>query len=304
MRERDVAAASDEAFGYSDDFGPDDDDADDAPLPPAFDSQLYLQAAWLVAFDTDCWSPVFLWSNKTDPIAKAEGCLSPHVAVALHQACERIQKFKDWKNYTKTEPYYNLVQKVPKLNGADKGGREFFLKMPDVFMEAFEACFFKQFPEWRSHTHIHCPLATAQPDLAVAMAIYINGALEAGDRDYNRTFEDKIVELPEILRIYDDVTTISVRKFMWFVTDSVDTKEIGSNDFIVRNSSSIETMAYEKQPANDIGDDAFCWDCLLAQKYCASISSDVKFRNNPIRPVAQNRHACRHPTWLDRHSVE
>jgi hypothetical protein len=111
------------------------------------------------------------WVKRHDPVfgAGSYGHISRLIPEHLFLMHKQFERLKDggWKNDDSFSGFIDAVEGVSEMGEVGKAGKEFFQKLPTVFLDKFEATFKEYTKKWRDHKTLPIVIA-GQPRIARA----------------------------------------------------------------------------------------------------------------------------------------
>jgi hypothetical protein len=146
----------------------------------------YTSLQWIVAFGDSFFDAHMDWVKRSDPVFGAGSYghiprLIPEHLFLMHKEFEQL-KDDGWRSFSEFGGYLRAVDGVAEMGDVSKGGREYFDKMPPVFLEKFEDTFAEHTKKWRSHGTLPVIIA-GHPQIARAFIRWLLGSENDIDAD-------------------------------------------------------------------------------------------------------------------------
>jgi hypothetical protein len=131
----------------------------------------YTSLKWIVAFGDAFFDANMEWVKRHDPVfgAGSYGHISwlvPEHLFVMHKQIESL-KNDGWKSVPEFAGFNRAVEGVNCMGAVNKGGKEFFERLPNLFFEQFETTFQEHTKKWRSQETLPIIIA-GHPQIAKA----------------------------------------------------------------------------------------------------------------------------------------
>jgi hypothetical protein len=114
----------------------------------------YTSLRWIVAFGDAFFDANMEWVKRQDPVfgAGSYGHISRLVPEHLFVMYKQMERLKDggWKDVPEFAGFLKAVEGVEPAGHINKGGKEFFERLPDLFFERFNETFNEHTKKWRT----------------------------------------------------------------------------------------------------------------------------------------------------------
>jgi hypothetical protein len=152
----------------------------------------YTSLKWVVAFGGAFFDANIEWVKRHDPIFGAGSC--GHISllvlehlIVMHKQFEAL-KNDGWKKMPELNDFVRAVDGVAEMKNVNKGGKEFFECLPNLFFERSEESFKEHKRKWRTKETLPIIIA-GHPLVAKAFIPLLFG--------YEKSFPDEEIELKQ-----------------------------------------------------------------------------------------------------------
>lgn len=114
----------------------------------------YTSLKWVVAFGDSFFDAHMEWVKRHDPVfgAGSYGHIARLVPEHLFIMNKQFESLKNdgWKTAPEFSGFITAVDRVESVGKVNKGGKEFFERLPNLFFERFEESFKEHTKKWRT----------------------------------------------------------------------------------------------------------------------------------------------------------
>ena len=183
---------------------------------------------FIIAYDKTFFNMHFHWLKHVDPLAKANGFLSRHMAVHSFVMIRDLKELQqNWKINEEFVPFQSFVaQEIQDQNQI----RLLLHSMPKVFFDVAIKSFHKHFDQWRSERLLPLAIAGDETPAKALADFFINGNING---EVFPTSYDSVVHK----------TSINLKRLLEWLTETLPINcNFRNRIFFRRHSSAIEEM--------------------------------------------------------------
>ena len=246
----------------------------------------YISLLFFRGFCEYFFDPHMEWFKRNDPVfgdgsyGQISRLVPEHLYIFFDQFGQLI-KDDGWKNIPSFKPFLDAVDELPELEKVKNGGREYFVKVPTIFLKQFEESIHIQTGQWRK-AEVNWMAIAGHPTIAKALVRWI--------------FE--MPPLPSGLTIemrnhYTGSSTpiVNVNDCVRFITEKFEPDDLKSNSFVQSFMDELEVLAEGDGTIDPLDDKTWqgnslegleegIWNCI------ACCSTHQQFAENLVQTAA------------------
>lgn len=183
----------------------------------------YTSLRWIVAFGDTFFDANMEWVKRHDPVfgPGSYGYISRFVPVQLFVMHKQLQHLKSdgWKSVPEFAGFVKAVNGVSPMGKIHKGGKEFFERLPNLFLERFENTF-------REHTKKWCTVKTlpiiiaGHPRIAKAYLRWLF--------NLEQQFPNEVIELEHHHTGQQQITVNISECLIWLINEAINNNNISA----------------------------------------------------------------------------
>lgn len=198
----------------------------------------YVSLLWFNGFCGHFFDRHMEWFKRDDPVfgEGSYGQISRLVPEHLFIFFKELKAMmgNGWKAFPEFKPFLDAVETVPEMGRVKEGGKEFFVKVPSIFLKKFDESIQVQLKQWRSKDIIWTAIA-GHPTIAKWLIDWI-----FNERSPPANLE---VEMKHHYMGGGTTPVVNVRDCISFMTSDLKREDLESNAFLNAYLMELRIMA-------------------------------------------------------------